>query len=433
MSKSHLYSIETERAVLGTMLLRRDICELGLTKLKEESFWDERNAEIYKTIRDMREKMLSVDTVSLVAYSGKRISKMGGAAYVSELINNSTVGMFKDYLLILHDKQLKRSLRSSVYNVLDTIDSPAHFNESVSYLQSSLVTIMENSESRIKTMADLRIEADARRELAKNKNGIIGISTGFTAVDNWTGGLEEEDLVIICGRPSMGKTQFALQIGYNMSLSGNNVLLFSVEMGGRQLFTRMLSAETAIEYKKIRRGILDDEEMFQIDNVSDAMESSRLLVDDNGSGNIDRIVSQIRLAVIKYGIKVVIIDHLQLLYMARDVTKNEEYDYITRVLKAVAKELHIVIILLSQLSRAVENRASKRPLMSDLRESGAIEQNADIIIGIYRDEYYQEFTDKVNIAEIIFLKYREGGTGTVELAFLKDIVKFANLQYLGEM
>ena len=265
---------------------------------------------------------------------------------------------------------------------------------------------------------------------AKNKGAVTGIPTGFIDLDYRTAGMQPSDLVLIAARPSMGKTAFVLNIASNVAFKENKcVAIFSLEMSKEQLVNRMLALESRVDSQHIRTGLLSDQEWAQLVESADEIGKSSLIIDDTPGISIAELRSKCRKYKMEHDLSMIIIDYLQLMSgSGKSDSRQQEISDISRSLKALARELSVPVLALSQLSRAVEQRPDHRPMLSDLRESGAIEQDADVVMFIYRDDYYNHDTDRKDIAEIIIAKQRNGPIGTVELAWLPSLTKFANLQ-----
>ena len=271
---------------------------------------------------------------------------------------------------------------------------------------------------------------DGSEAAYKAGGSITGIPSGFIDLDYMTSGFHGSELILIAARPAMGKTAFVLNIAQNMAFKqGKHVAIFSLEMGKEQLLQRLFALEGNIEAGHLRNGRLDEDEWFKLTEAADTIADSNLVIDDSGDINVQSLRSKCRKYKMEHGLDVIIIDYLQLMSGGgRNESRQQEISEISRSLKLLARELNIPVIALSQLSRGVESRPDKRPMMSDLRESGAIEQDADVVMFIYRDDYYNKDTDKKNISEIIIGKQRSGPVGTIELAWLPEYTKFGNLE-----
>lgn len=261
-----------------------------------------------------------------------------------------------------------------------------------------------------------------------NKGKIAGIETGFIDLDNLCCGLQKGDLIIVAGRPAMGKTSFGMTIAYNVSLKSEfPVAVFSLEMSKSQLVQRILCAEAMVDQQKVRNGNLENLDWNNLIKTSSKLNKANLYIDDSAGLNIRQLAAKAKELKAQKGLSLIVIDYLQLLSGSNKESRQQEISEISRSLKNLAKELDVPVIALAQLSRAVEQRQDKRPMMSDLRESGSLEQDADIVMFIYREEYYNPETDNKGVSEIIVAKQRNGPTGTVELAFIKEFTKFVNL------
>ena len=420
-----LYSIESEKLVLGNMLQDVRRADDGTSQLIPMDFFEERNAVIFETIVALRVENTIPDSITVTSALGQQLTKVGGASYISSLIEYSTVLNYEEHVKILKEKSRRRALRRLLVEKRDELEKGENLDRIVGEIQTRSLDGL-SQEINIKTMGETSIETLARLEEVSRTGGLTGLPTGFLEIDEHLGGLQRGELIIISGRPGSGKSALSFQTAVNMAAGGLNVLFFSIEMRARQLFSRMLSVRTGIQYSKIRNATLNDNEAKQLVAASSELSKVRLNIDDSSNAYVDHIVNQVRIEKRRKKIDVVFIDHLQLI-RTRDarVGRVVEFDVITADLKGIAKELDISVVVLSQLSRQCENREDKRPILSDLRESGGIEQNADVVLGLYRDEYYNGATDENrNQAEVIVLKYRDGPTGKIKLLFYGELIKF---------
>lgn len=428
----NMFSLEAEQSCLGAMLQSFNAISAVREILKDDDFFDSRNKMVFKTIVELNEKHIPIDSVSVSERlnSEGQLQQAGGASYISKLIENvPSISNVQYYANIVLDKSKKRDLRNALNACMDDLSENIPLQDVLHDIQNKTMGLLEtNGRDAVKTFAQISQETMKHLEQVSKNKGYTGIPCGFKDIDRRTGGFQKGEVVIIAGPPSMGKSQFGFQIGINMAKKKQNVLIFALEMSGRQIFSRMLSNESMIGHFKIRNAWMNDAEFAEIVDTSSKLAQLPIYIDDSANSAIEHIVNETRIFKMKNKVDVVIVDHLQLVSIKeRHNNRNEELDLITRRMKAMAKTMNIPVICLSQLSRESGKRPDKRPVLTDIRESGAIEQNADIVMGIYRDDYYHKESDKRGIAEIITLKFRDGSTGTDELVFMPDVVKFADI------
>lgn len=432
------HNIEAERSVLGGILIDPQALLKVFEIIAPDDFYQESHKIIYRAIIELFENNEPYDLIKLHDHLLKKgiIQNVGGVAYLAELSEAVPIASnVHHYAHIVKNKSVLRrlidastSIASSCYDELDDVNE---------VLEKSEKLIYEISQTQIdQNYVDIRsILKDTVKDLEKlysKKELITGVPTGFTDLDNITAGLQRSDLIIVAGRPSMGKTAFALNIAQNTAIRHNiPVAVFSLEMPRRQLAMRMLSSEAKIDAQGLRTGFITEHDFMKIVEAANSMSKARLFIDDKPAQTVLEIKAKARRLKMEHNIGLVIIDYLQLMRGSRGFgeSREREISEISRSLKAMAKELDIPVIALSQLNRKVEDRpGSKRPQMSDIRESGAIEQDADVIAFIYRDEVYNKAEDNPNRgkAEIIIEKQRNGPTGVVTLTFVKKYSLFGN-------
>lgn len=427
------YSLEAEQSVLGSMMIDKEAIAAASEILTSDDFYSDAHKEIYNAILGMYEQGEPVDLITLTEALRQRGTLEGiGAAYLTELsmVVPSTANV-KYYIRIVEEKAiLRRLIKASNDIIKDSYEA-----------QQEVDIILDEAEKRIFKIAERRSRADFEpikvalldayaqiEELSKNKGKIIGVPTGFTDFDLMTAGLHPSDFVLIAARPSMGKTSFALNIAQYAAINeGIPVAIFSLEMSKSQLVQRMLSSEANVELQKVRTGDLEDTDWIKLVQAASPLSQAPIFIDDTPGISVMEMRSKARRLKLEHGLGMVVIDYLQLMSgRGRPENRQQEISEISRSLKALARELDVPVVTLSQLSRAPEARTDHRPMLSDLRESGAIEQDADVVVFLYRDEYYNPDTEKQNIAEVIIAKQRNGPTGTVELVWLGQFTKFAN-------
>lgn len=425
-------SVETEQTLLGNIINNTTNFIEADEMLDETDFYVDKHKKLYKAIKNLINKGVSIDLVTLLEYlkNNNLIGECGGTSYITEL---ATAGLgyslTKEYAQIIKEKAKRRKLiQSGRELMIQGFDSD--LNELVEKISGDLFNIIASKSKDIISIQDAMESTFVElEERFKNQGKLRGLSTGFKEIDRLSSGLIKTDLVIVAARPSMGKTAFALNIGQAVSQYGS-VVIFSIEMSCAQLMDRLLSARCLIDFKNIREGNLSDDEWNKILNEAAVLKDRKLYIDDN-TRLLNDIKAKCRKLKLQKGLDLVIIDYLQLIKVNKKIqVREQEVSYISQELKALAKELDITIIALSQLSRAVDSRADHRPIMSDLRESGSIEQDADIIHFLYRDEYYNKQTEDKNIAEIITAKNRNGITTTTKLAWIGKYQRFLPLDVI---
>ena len=415
------HSLEAERSVLGSMLIDPDAVEIASEIVKEEDFYARQNGILYRTMQaKLREKNLPPEL-----YSDELIREL--IAMVPSSAN------IKSYANIVAEKSLLRSMIRANEEIAGSCYAE----------QEEMETLLDKAERRIFEISQRRTASnfvpirqivlnamDRIDQASRIKGNVTGLSTGFTDLDSRTAGLQPADFILIAARPSMGKTALVLNIAEYLTLREDRcVAVFSLEMSREQLVNRMFAMQSHVEAQKIRTGDLTESEWAEVIESAQKIGESRLIIDDTPAITVAEMRSKCRKYKIEFGLDIVIIDYLQLMSGSggRNDSRQQEISDISRSLKALARELNVPVVALSQLSRAVESRPNHRPMLSDLRESGAIEQDADLVMFIYRDDYYNEDSEKKGIAEIIIAKQRNGPIGTVELSWQPQLTKFANL------
>jgi replicative DNA helicase len=430
--------MEAEQSVLGGLLLSTSAWDQVADKVAESDFYREDHRLIFRAIRDLHDAGRPCDAVTVSEWfeSHGKADQVDGGNYISQLANNTpsaaNVGAYAD---IVREKSILRSL----IDVGTTITSSAFSSdgrESKSLLEEAerLVFAIADKGNRggsgYVSVQDSLKEAMAKiEELNAFEGDITGIPTGYIDFDKLTAGLQPSDLIIIAGRPAMGKTTFAMNVAEHAAIKyGKSVAVFSMEMASLQLVMRMFSSVGQIDQNRIRTGSLDDMDWPKLTSAMNLLHKSKIFIDDTPALSPAELRARARRLKREHDIDLIVVDYLQLMSVP-DIKENRatEIAEISRSLKTIAKELNVPVVALSQLNRALENRPNKRPLMADLRESGAIEQDADLIVFIYRDEVYNKESGEKGKAEIIIGKHRNGSTGTVHLAFQGPWLRFVNL------
>lgn len=429
-------NIEAEQSVIGSMMLDRDVIPTVTEILKSEDFYRQDHVEIYEAIMDLFERAEPVDIITVSDQLRIRgsLDNTGGLEYLTHLVNSvPTTANVRHYSKIVEEKSLLRKL---IRTSTDIVNLGYEANEEVEYVldkaEKNIFDILQKRNLKgMSPIKDVLVDTFNRlEELYNNKGHITGVPTGFADLDFKTAGLQNSDLVLIAARPAMGKTAFALNIAQHAAVHARvPVAIFNLEMSKDQLVNRMLCSEAMVDSQRMRTGKLEDDDWTKIAHALGPMSDAPIYIDDTPGVSIMDIRAKCRRLKLEKNLGLVVIDYLQLMQgRGKNDSRQQEVSEMSRGLKILAKELNVPIITLSQLSRAAETRTDHRPMLSDLRESGAIEQDADIVMFIYRDDYYNPDTEKKNVAEVIIAKHRNGSTGTVELAWLGQFTKFANLE-----
>lgn len=429
------HNLEAEQAVLGALMLDSQKGSTVFEILRPEDFYRDNHRSIYLVIRDIFERGDPVDLVT-VAESLRRAGKLesiGGISTISQIAGSvPSAANAENYARIVAEKSLLRQLiRMAGY--LEEKGYEAG-EEAVNLLEEAEKLILDISQRQTKdgfvTIRSILLKTfDKIEYLFTNKGNLTGVPTYFKELDRITSGWQPSDLIIIAGRPSMGKTALVLNMAQNAAVrSGIPVALFSLEMSKEQLVQRLLCSEAMVDQQRVRTGELLDSDWPKLTRAVGPLSEAPIYIDDTVGISLAELRSKARRLKMEQGLGLIIIDYLQLMTIGRRAeSRQQEVAQISRGLKGVARELAVPVVALSQLNRGVEQRQDKRPIMSDLLESGSIEADADVISFIYRDEYYHPESDKKGIAEIIIAKHRNGPVGTVELGYLKEFTKFVNL------
>ena len=428
------HSVEAEQSVLGSILLDKEAMISVSETLVPEDFYKEAHKVIYESMLKLYNSQSEIDLITLTDELRDQgyLDDIGGIAYITSLSTVvPTTSNIKYYVNIVKEKSISRQLISAANDIIN-----------LGYDGSAKVEyVLENAEKKIFDISQERATNDFQpinqvisealsmlEKLYEEKNDVTGLTTGFRDLNKKINGLQRSDLLLIAARPAMGKTAFALNLVQNAALKGDaSVVVFSLEMSKEQLVQRMIASQSTVELKKIKTGTLADNDWPRITDGMAILSGAKIHIDDTPGIKISELRSKCRKLKIEKGLDLVLIDYLQLMEgEGQNESRQQEIAKISRSLKILAKELDCPVVALSQLSRAPEQRADHRPMLSDLRESGSIEQDADIVMFLYRDEYYNPDTEKKNIGEVIVAKNRHGETGTVELVWFGGIQKFAD-------
>jgi len=426
--------LEAERAVLGSILISNAAADIAQGIVKDEDFYNPSHGKVYAAMLSLWDNNSAVDLITLQSYltDTKEITAVGGPAALVALTEAvPTAANIEYYAKLVRAKSILRRLIDAGTNIVKSGFDGGDAETVLDDAEQMVLDVRKTSDRK----GVLHIEEALKsafaeiEELHANKRDITGIATGFQKLDFLTSGLQRSDLIIIAGRPGMGKTAFALNLAVNCSLKSNAaVAVFSLEMADQQLVKRMLCSEGRINATNMRSGNLKDSDWPKLAKAAGALSEASIYIDDTGSIALSDLRGKCRRLASEHGLDLIVIDYLQLMRGSKNAQgREQEISEISRGLKALAKELNVPVIALSQLNRSLESRPDKRPVLSDLRESGAIEQDADIIMFVYRDEYYNEESEDKGVAEVIIAKQRSGPTGKARLRFFAEYTLFENL------
>ena len=430
-------SVEAEQAVLGAMLLKPEAVTTAAEELSADDFYRETHRLIYEAMMELKDRTEPVDLVTLTEQLKKadKLTKIGGIPALSLIANSvPTAANVQYHARIVREKAQLRSLIHAATEIAGAAYEDAEDVEDI--MDSAEKRILEVSSGKrskdFVPLQDILLNTLEQIEARySNKGSITGLPTGFTELDHLTAGLQKSDLILVAARPSMGKTAFTLNIAAHVVLRAKEpVAFFSLEMSKEQLVQRLICSEGRIDSQRLRVGELEDKEWGDLIDTANRLSAAPLYIDDTPGITVMELRSKARRLKAEQGLSLIIIDYLQLMQGRTSKSgdnRQQEISEISRSLKALARELNVPVVALSQLSRSVESRQIKRPMLSDLRESGSLEQDADIVMFLYREDYYDPETENKNITEVIIAKHRNGPVDTVELTFLKQFTKFGNL------
>ncbi|MBF0499924.1 MAG: replicative DNA helicase [Candidatus Riflebacteria bacterium] len=432
-------NLEAEQSLLGSMMMSEEAIIKGLEMLDADDFYQASHRAIFSSLLDLYKSQRPCDLITLTEAlrSRNQLADIGGASYLSTLLNSPpTAANAAHYAEIVKQKSLLRKL----------ISVSGEINREAFEPQAEAELMLDQAEQKILSLSQFRVTQpyvkiktlvketfDRLERLSENKQSVTGIATGFNRLDEYTSGFQNSDLIIVAARPSMGKTAFCLNIGMHVASTRQlPVLIFSLEMSRSALVSRLMCSEARIDGQKLRRGFLSGEDWAKLTLTAGTLSNSPILIDDTPGISLLELRSKARRAHAEEKIGMIVIDYLQLVTgpsSGNNDNRQQEVSAISRGLKGIARELNIPVICLSQLSRAVESRTDKRPMLSDLRESGAIEQDADVVIFLYRDSYYNPKKEESrNKAEVIIAKQRNGPVGGMDMAFFSEFARFDNLE-----
>ena len=440
MARSIPNNQEAEQSLLSSMFLSKYALDKAIDLLSVDDFYYDNNRVIFNALVNLNNKNSPIDMTSIITElkNNDKLNEAGGIPYITEVLNSEAVATNCEYYI---KKVSDASLLRRLIKVSEEIgnlgyESNEEVDEVLDEAERKILNVVKNKQStEFREFKDILYDAEKNLEdLSKSKGEITGIPSGFTDLDRITSGFHENQLIIVAARPAMGKTVFALNVAVNAALKGKSVAIFNLEMDAVQLANRILSSVGQIEGRKFMSGNFDNNDWVRLNEAISQLSDAKIFINDTPGATIGEIRSKCRrLASSEYGLDMVIIDYLQLISGGKSYGTNrqQEVSDISRALKLMALELHIPVIALSQLSRLVEQREDKRPLMSDLRESGSIEQDADIVSFLYRDSYYKKEAvseGNASVSELILGKHRNGRVGTVNLIFKGDTCSFLNYE-----
>ncbi|MDK1019461.1 MAG: replicative DNA helicase [Actinomycetota bacterium] len=428
------HSVDAEESVLGAVLLSGDAANVALEKLHAADFYRPSHQQIFEVVQQLFDANEPIDavTVSEGLRRDGSLDRMGGIETLTKLIDSvPSTSNVEYYASIVEEHSLRRQLMK-VGGDIGVIAGMTN---------QPIAEVVDRAEQAVFAVADRRVgdglqviddllgpAIEKAEELQRNGSAVTGISTGFRDLDHKLAGLHPTNLIIIASRPGMGKTALALNIAQNVALAGNTVAIFSLEMSREEVVTRMLCANGRIDSQRLRTGRLSEADFTKLSNAAGALYKQNIFVDDSPGLTVTEIRAKSRRLRRRPGLDLIIVDYLQLMNGSGEENRQQEIASISRSLKNLARELHVPIIALSQLNRGVEAREDKRPRLGDLRESGAVEQDADVVMFIYRDEYYYpERVESKGIAEIVIAKHRQGSVGKVDMTFLPEFTLFADM------
>lgn len=428
------HSVESEQSILGSILLDKDAIITVAEIIRPEDFYKEAHKVIYESMIALNNKSEPIDIITLTEQlkSSGHLNDVGGISYLTSLSTVvPTTSNVKFYTDIVKEKSVLRKLIKASNDIIQLgYEKSTKIEDVLEQAEKKIFDIsQEKTSDDFKPINQVLMDTyDMIEQLYTNKSDVTGVTTGFRDLNKKINGFQRTDLILIAARPAMGKTAFSLNLVQNAAIKGSaSVAVFSLEMSKEQLVQRMLSSQSSVDLKKIKTGTLGDSDWPRLIDAMAVLSDTKIHIDDTPGIKISELRSKCRKLKIEQGLDLILIDYLQLMEGdGRNESRQQEIAQISRSLKILAKELNCPVIALSQLSRAPEQRADHRPMLSDLRESGSIEQDADIVMFLYRDEYYNADSESKNICEVIISKNRHGETGAVELVWLGEVQRFGD-------
>lgn len=432
--------VETEKAILGLVILNNSLATTLLEKIKYGDFYSPKNAQVFEAISELSFSNQPIDYKNIVNYLEKnnKLESPDDMTYILELMENPKYyqANFESYVDMVKEKAaFRRILYFAEEARREVFNTTSNSQELIGQLSERLFNLNDENigEGLVKISETVKETFNYMNQMANNEGDITGVTTGFKLLDKQLSGLQNSDLILLAARPSVGKTALGINIGVNAALKGKKVAVFSLEMSKRQILQRIMSILSNVELQNIISGKLTQEEWHLLYKKMVNLNNMEMYIDDTASISLTELRAKSKRKKLESGLDLIVIDYLQLMTTdaKRIENRQQEISNISRGLKALAKELSIPVLALSQLSRKSEERSNKRPMLSDLRESGAIEQDADVVMMLYREDYYEEDTEKENLIEVIIGKHRNGPTGTVELYFQKANTKFYDMDKIN--
>jgi replicative DNA helicase len=426
-------NVEVEQSLLGCMLVDKDAIIAVSGWLLPQHFYDDRHVQIYSNILDLFNEGLPVDLITLTdkLKKQKKLSAVGGRTYIADLATMvATSAHAEEYGQIIKESATRRGLISAARNITEmAYKEDVGIDEVIDISEKQVFDVAQSgTRTNFVHIKDLLKDAYERAERADKDEAYLGISTGFKDLDDLLGGFQKSDLVILAARPSVGKTSLALDMMRHAALvEGKTVAFFSLEMSKTQIMDRLLGMQSGIPFWEIRTGRLSDKKFVKLADTMGELADGNIFIDDQAGQHINALRTKARRLALEKGLDIIFVDYLQLMHGNSKESRTLEVGEISQGLKNIAKELEIPVVALSQLSRAIEQRQSRRPQLSDLRESGSIEQDADVVMFIDREEVWDPETANKGVGELIVAKHRNGPTGLVKLAFVNEIASFRNL------
>jgi replicative DNA helicase len=433
------HNMEAEQSVLGSLLIDRDAIIRIASYVKSSDFYRAAHGLIYEAIVTLYNKREPTDLITLVDELRRtgRLEDAGGESYLTELIAAVPTAVHVEYYgrIVERTATLRRLISAGTEIVDIGYTESMDIEQALDGAEKAIFAVSQKRSTRdFRSIGEILEEYFDRLDtLQQNKGAVVGVPTGFIDLDKLTGGLQRSDLIIIAARPAVGKSSLGLGFAFNAAVRFQKTVgLFVLEMSAEQIVQRMLSMETGIDSHRLRMGYIDDSEWSSVTRAFGRLAEANIFIDDTASANIMEVRSKARRLHAERGLDLLIIDYLQLMTASRADNRVQEISQISRALKGLARELDVPVVALAQLSRAVETRQSHVPMLSDLRESGSIEQDADIVAFIYREDVYDQDTDRKGIADLIIAKHRNGPIGTVHLRFFDRTARFADLELYRE-
>ncbi len=427
------HSIEAEKAVLGCMLLNKEAISKAVQLLVKDSFYNTAHQIIFESIMELSNNQQTIDSITIIDYLNKNdnLKKVGDSYYITGLIEEAPSSENVEYYAkIVKDKYILRTIITTAIDMSsEAYDQKNDPVEILDFAEQKVFELSQKAEKgKFKEISPI-LEQVLDQWSSKNNGDLFGTPSGFIDLDSKLSGFQKSDLIILAGRPSMGKTALALAIARNAAVEHKKSIgFFSLEMSEKQIGERLLSSESRVNSHHVKTS--QNKDWTKLSSAADVLSKSKIFIDDSAGLNIMELRAKARQLKSENNIDLLIVDYIQLLNAGtRSENRQQEISYISRSLKALAKELDIPILCLSQLSRAVENRTNHRPIMSDLRESGAIEQDADVVLFVYRQYVYTEADEDKGLAEIIIAKHRNGPTGTAKVTFIDEYARFENYEF----